>query len=226
MITNEIINEYPNGFFDRAFKWDESEIEKLGNGYLVQKIERKTKASYNFDCSGKEYNHTYFEAWKIENGKIVYNLDYEEPYDDKWVYSAFAMHDMFWAKMKDYKSKYQTAGVVRILGTVFFASEGSSAAKEVEEKFAVGEIPFASDLLSSFVFESEKDLSPIFEHHICETWDLFTAENMIDALIKDYKKSEIILEDAIEYIKIFADLDFYEDLYKSIIKSYKQKTSP
>ena len=226
MITNEIINEYPNGFFERTFKWNESKIEKLGNGYLVQKIERKTTASYNFDCSGKEYNHTYFEAWKVRNGKIVYNLDCEEPYDDKWVYSAFAMGDMFGAKMKDYKSKYQTAGVVRILGTVFFAAEGSSAEKEVEEKFVKGEIPFALDLPSSFVFESEKDLSPIFEHSICGAWDLFTAESVIDALVKDYKKSEIILEYAIEYIKIFADLDFYEDLYKSIIKSYEEKTSP
>lgn len=223
MIISEIINEYPNGFFERTFKWDEAEIEKLGNGYLVQKIERKTTASYNFDCSGKEYNHTYFEAWKIENGKIVYNLDYEEPYDDKWVYSAFAMDDMFWAKMKDYKSKYQTAGVVRILGIVFFASEGSSAAKEVEEKFAVGEIPFASDLLSSFVFESEDNLLPIFEHHICGVWDLFTAESMIDALTSEYKNSSIKADEAYEYIEIFENFDFYKKLVKKIDEIYAQK---
>ena len=221
MITDEYIKEYPNGFFERSFCWDEAEIKKLGNGYLVQKIIRKTTASHNFDCSDKSFNHTYFEAWKIENGKIIYNLNYVEDYDDRWVYFVFSLDDGFCAKMKDYKAKYHTSGIVRISGTVFFAEE-SSAAKEVEEKFTVGKVPFAGDLLSSDVFESEKDLMPIFEHDFCGMWDLHTAEDMVNALVEDFRKSSITAEDALEYIKIFGDLDFYEDLFERIKETYKQ----
>ena len=123
--------------------------------------------------------------------------------------------------MKDYKAKYHTSGIVRISGTVFFAEE-SSAAKEVEEKFTVGKVPFAGDLLSSDVFESEKDLMPIFEHDFCGMWDLHTAEDMVNALVEDFRKSSIMAEDALEYIKIFGDLDFYEDLFERIKETYKQ----
>ncbi len=227
MICNEKITTNKNGWFERTFCWDTEKIKSLGNGFIIQKIVRKTTIQGEFivpDSDKFKFNHTYYEAWRVENGTPVYDENINVSFDDQWLYRAVDIIDPLGAMLKDYSSKYESSGTISMTGTLFFVPQKHSVTQAILSEFSSGQVPFAGSLLSSFCCPVENYFSPIFEHSFSHGWKLLDENDFISAVILEIHKSNLSLDDCKTYLQpCFSNLPIYEKLCGSILYEYKTR---
>ena len=93
---------YKNGFFEREIYWDRGMLKQLGNGFLIQKIIRKTTSNtFQIPPESKDaFEHTYCEVWKIKNGSPGQN--FQNPLPTKLVGSPKTNFCPTWAEVENH----------------------------------------------------------------------------------------------------------------------------
>lgn len=213
-----------NGYFERKFKWKVSQIaqQEYANGYIVQRIIRHTEASENFlplKSETEAFCHTYFEAWKVQNGIIVYPAEQQYEFDDRWLYNAHI--PSFDAMLNDCAEKYLTSGCITMIGEVYWLEASDERIAILESRFKMNnKDTYAGELLSAETFEELHETEKIDTHSFHASWDFSTESKFVDAICEIYEKrdisSEIIQQDIQEH---FSKLPVYSKLLRRIIKN-------
>ena len=147
------LEKYDNGSFVRTFKWNLPELipdySENSSGYLVQHIIRKTKDSQNKYSEKEDCNHSYWEAWPVNNGIII--LDNSD-FDDSWEWIHKGWHftqpeAMIEIQMGYYNERRNTTGTIHMESEVYWAIEGSKLWNIVNDKFRKYAVPWAGDLI-------------------------------------------------------------------------------
>lgn len=226
MICNERIITSENGFFERLVYWDKERLKTLGDGFLVQKVVRKTDIKGSFcptDSTEPEsvFNHTYYEAWKLENGIPVYDDGTNFDYDDRWLYTITNIIDPLGAIFKDYASKYKSSGTITMTGILYFVPKEHLFARSILSVFSQRKVPFAGDLLSAYNCAVEDHFLPIYEQHFTHRWKLDEDNVFVSAIIEEMRKQKLYLEECKSYLMpCFSHLPLYKKLYNSISQEY------
>ena len=125
IIKNQIDNQ---GAFTQLIKWNPPN----SSGYIVQYVRVEDPMQL---LSG--YNQPYYEAWRIEDGKVTYDYSSEEEYDDSFsnCYNGFSFaveiakenveREM---KSNNIKETYITYHCI-----VYFVQDGSLGANEIND---------------------------------------------------------------------------------------------
>lgn len=220
VISNEMVCKYSNGFFCREFCWNLPDILasfQCENGYILQKINRTTNASsdfWNHQFCKSDFEHSYFEAWKISHNKIEYPGIYQG-FDDRWVYSSVI--PSWESAMNDYKEKYGTAGVVRMEADVYWCPQDSITAHEITSSFKHNAIKWAGELLCSYECKEIESAICFYHHSFYNEWLLRNDREIIKALVQRFLNSELPKERVIRDIfTFFRDMPFYEALYMAV----------
>ncbi|GEM_PF-5790914 len=228
MICNEKVIKRSNGFFERTFNWDVIALSKrhLSNGYIVQHITRETNASPNFWEFHKEerkaFCHEYSEAWKVENGRIVYDEEMQLiqkeqsiTYDDYWKYGATvpSWNGLMW----DYVEKYLTYGKVAITGNVFWVDTSDSITPTLENTFKKNAIEYAGMLPSTNNFPEIENRQPAFSHNYISSWDFSTPEFFIQSICELYKIIENREQIEKDINHFFSQLPIVDELRKQLL---------
>lgn len=224
LTLNECFKKWDNGFFDREFCWNIDAIAgENANGYIVQKIERKTTASESFwekndEQEGGPFFHCYYEAWKVENGKIVHSSEEatnNQSFDDCWGYNDKRMISMA-RKMYGLAESYRTCGEIHMIGTVYWFSEDEDTVPILEKALKKGAVSYAGKLLSSWKLQAIECKTPIGSHELRVAWDLSTDEKFIDAVKTAFNgtSKEQIRKDIDTFFK---DLPVYDELKRKIL---------
>lgn len=213
-----------NGYFDRKFKWNVSQIAKQenANGYIVQKIIRHTKASENFlplKNNTKVFCHTYFEAWKVENGIIVYPAEQQYEFDDRWTYNSSI--STFDAMLEDCADKYLTSGCITMTGEVYWLDAADKRVASLESRFKMNnKDTYAGELLSTENFEELNETEKIDTRSFQASWDFSTESKFVDEICKIYEKRDISSEITQQDIqRHFSKLPVYSKLLRRITKN-------
>ena len=221
MFCCENIMRYSNGAFIRRFCWD---IEKIipsetneKTGYIVQRIERSTTGSceqYSLKSGEKHnaYNHSYWEAWKIDNGTIsLPNIGYNDSWEcmpQGWG-TLCSDYNRLVAMLHLFCERYETNGCISMKGTVYWAPENSELFRIVKDDFN-NSITYARQLPASWEMPLPQNSIYIGTHSFSCSWDLRNAEI--------FKKS------VMSYIYTCKECDNVEDAIKaSFEKEHLQK---
>ncbi len=195
----DVVNDdnYTNGFFDLQINWITSDIigeDKENSGFIVQKIKRTTSASPEFMNSIRnkdDFEHEYYEAWKVENGAVI--LDKDLRYHDQWYYGGKLLSDL--------KKKYGTQGSVKMSGMVYWINQKMPEYSSVNEKFKKRGIKHAGELLSTAEFAEAEYLHPVCHREKVGTWDFMEDEKYIKAFIECAKQFGKMGQELIDYIE-------------------------
>lgn len=219
------VSTYKNGFFEREIYWDRDMLKQLGDGFLIQKIIRKT-TSGTFQIPPESidlYEHTYYEAWKIVDGCPVYDTLSCESYDDCWSYSILS-DNIIAATLKDYASKYKTEGTVSMEGYVFFVPKARTCCDSIMKPFSKKVVPFAKELPSCYKCDVEAYFEPIFCHVFLHSWSFFSDDSFISDIISELDKHRLTFEECKSYLgPCFSKLPIYEKLKDAVLSSYDEK---
>lgn len=225
MVCNERITKSRNGCFERLFHWDKELLKSLCDGFLIQKVARQSTVEGRFNISDRDknvFNHTYYEAWKLENGSPIYEDDTNTDFDDRWLYSISDFLDPLGAVLKDYASKYKSSGTVTMTGMLFLVPKDHPLTQSIMSSFSSGKVPFAGDLLSAYDCAVENHFHPIYEHHFAHGWKLDEDNEFISVIVGEMRKQRLSLEECKSYLKpCFSDLPIYKDLRRSILQDYE-----
>lgn len=216
---------YKNGFFKREIYWNRDVLKQLGDGFLIQKIIRKTTSNtFQIPSESKgAFDHTYYETWEIVDGCPLYDTPDYEDYDDCWEYSAPAFIDTLGATLKDYSSKYRTEGTVSMEGRVFFVPKAHACCDSIMKAFSKKVVPFAKELPSCYKCDVEVHFKPIFHHYFSHSWNFFSDDSFISGIISELDKHRLTFEECKSYLEpCFSKLPIYEKLKDAVLSSYKK----
>lgn len=223
MIKNEYKIKYLTGCFERTFNWDVDEIinkhvSQERSGFLVQKIVRESCMSPDLmerhDYSA--FNHSYFEAWVIENQKIIYSTEYSDDYDDSWTYSSFPSWD---GRLHDCALKYRTTGEVNMYGTVFWVPQSHNIYDQIKSDFKVGNVKYAKDLMSVYQLDYENKMDHVFSHEFGNSWDFRYDSEFLAAIDEIFipniinMKRDIVIQDLETH---FRELPIYSEILRRL----------
>lgn len=220
--TNEKINRETNGYFERTITWNVLAIaeKEHANGYIVQRINRKTEACKSFwstQDNKEPFFHEYWEAWLVKDGKIEFTEKYDTEYDDIWSYKSKV--PSFDAKMKDYAEKLYTKGTIKMQGDVFWVDINDAKATILEKTFKKKAVPYAGELLSSWTFAEMEGENPKQSVFFSSSWDFLTKEKFFEAVWMIYRELDTSLEKLEEDIdSFFSSLDVYNELKGYLIE--------
>lgn len=224
MVCNERIIVNKNGCFERKFYWNRDALRSLGDGFLIQKIERRTIASESFtlpDTINNPFCHTYYEAWNIKDGNPVYDDCSGGDFDDRWSYGVLSLIDPLGGVLKDYSSKYKTSGTITMYGTLFFVPENHELAPALCSCFSMGNVVFAGKLLSCYKCDVEMHFRRIFQHVFSHQWQLEEDDAFITAVAFELEQHKLSLEECTSYLEpCFGELPIYEKLRERILNEY------
>lgn len=178
--------KYSNGAFIRRFCWD---LEKIippksaeENGYIVQHIERVTtdsRGKYSTKSGEKHspYNHSYWEAWQVNNGTITL-LNFG--YDDSWEsmpngWNSFFTQDPSVEMLKLFADRYNTSGCTLMNGTVYWAPTNSELFELVNTEFR-DKVCYAKALPAVWEIEMPQNVICVGAHSFTCSWDLSNEE--------------------------------------------------
>ena len=239
-ICNEAIEKYGNGSFIRTFQWNLPLLIPdycvSSSGYLVQHITRETKDSCNLYSKDSECNHSYWEAWPVQNGHIN---NPASKYDDmwSWIHKGWIMTQpevMIEIQMEYYKKRQSSFGTIHMEGDVYWAEYSSALWDVVKKKFKEGGIPWADDLISC----SEEDMvlpnghPLIFYHGFNHAWNLENVELMVSEVVNTlvFFRNQYTLHfsDQIARIPDIIENVFSNDcsLQAKILAQYYDRTGP
>lgn len=227
MYYNEKISIRSNGFFERTFNWDVRKISNSdhANGYIVQKITRETIASDIFWKTHKKapFCHKYFEAWKVDHGKIVYNKtiqavqeDANYTFDDRWIYCEKI--PSFEGVLNDCKDKYLTFGSIKITGDVYWLNSNDSRITIINKTFKENFVEYAGFLPAAYAFAELENEQSIFSYPFTVRWDFSTNDKFIEGICEIFKNSLLNSEQKEKDLtSIFSPLPIYEELRKHVL---------
>ena len=218
IIFNDNSRKMVNGYFERTFRW---RVEKIAqrpnaNGFIVQKITRRTTASEEFwariGC-WQAFNHEYVEAWKVRNGIIVFSEGQDYGFDDCWIYNSKI--PSFDAMLSDIADKYLTHGLVKICGEVYWLDENDSRTLMLENYLQVGKVRYAGNLLSTEKFDAIDKSEMIDSITFQSSWDFSNDTKFIEGIRQIYLEANVSPECRREDIdNHFSKLPVYEELLK------------
>lgn len=185
-VINETKTCFMNGVFIRQFYWNTSAI--IGNsgvksGFIVQHIVRDTKDSLSLYAHNEDYNHSYWEAWPVKDGRITLE-DYG--FNDRWT-NVPCDWDMYTYKyrrkwlLEKLAERNKSIGMIRVHGQVFWAPHGDELETIVHESFRKKAVRWAWDLQATEDIEASSRFIPMFEHEFQNGWSLLNNEDYIRA---------------------------------------------
>lgn len=209
---NDCYTKLSNGFCARTFRWNMTAIipsnAKTLSGYLLQKIERTTEASKAFwsdrNENGENFNVSYFEAWKVNNGKVCFPRDMICDHDDCWM-TVTSHKDLYqlgtfsfdeWM-LSEYIERYGTKGKHIQAGNVYWIGEDQTDLIDcVKKELQPRKISSARELLSAQTITFEEKLGIPLTHLMQSEWDLECKALFLDE-VKRYIASKEICFDII-----------------------------
>lgn len=193
MFCCENVIKHSNGTFIRRFCWD---LEKIissdaeeKSGYIVQHIERVTTDSHEkYSIKSNEmhnpYNHSYWEAWNVDNGIIqLPNFGY----DDSWESMPSGWNNVCSQKrlvemLRLFSERYNTNGCISMKGTVYWAPKGNELYEIVKTKFNE-RICYANALPAAWQIALPQNCVLIGNHAFSCSWDLSSEEKLINSVM-------------------------------------------
>lgn len=197
---NDQCKKLSNGFCKRTFRWNMSNIIpptwNTSSGYLLQKIDRITKASDNFwndrDKNSEDYNYSYYEAWKVCNGVIEFPYITDYGYDDCWL-TATSDGDLFrlerisfddWMFL-EYIKRYGTKGIHIQTGNVYWISSTQvDLIRCIESELHFGQITSANELIAAKTITFQDQLGSPLTHSMQSEWNLEDEINFFHEIRK------------------------------------------
>ena len=208
---NETIFHDKHFVFSRSFYWNTPYLlrnEPCNTGFLLQRIRRDTNACSRFwqeYISTQPFCHTYYEAWNVVNGQIVYrNMSGAEvstegiEFDDIWNANAPGTNGY----TESLGKCYRTSGITTMLGEVYFCRAGSEVYEEIQNCFRIGAVDMGGGIRSAYRLAHIPKQSPIFVHQFSHSWNLNISEDdFVNLLFQKTVKLIHIEEDIKEYIE-------------------------
>lgn len=179
-----VINNNKFMYYDFRINWIPKDIinDNVSNGYIVQKVKF-------INTTGIELNNEqieeleYYEAWKVENWKIIYNDGLDENYDDR--FSGGSKYD----KTGCIRNSLGKKGKVEYYSKVYWISVNNPLYKIVDS-WDVGTISLA-DKLKSIEVSQCKELEKIKE--------VYNRPNFIHEV--DFEKRDTIKKEILSVFK-------------------------
>lgn len=170
----EQVTRYLGGDFDRKILWNVSaftESSHVSAGYIVQHIFRKTEDTKG-TFVGADYNHDYWEAWKVNNNRII--LEEDTGYHDRWTtaFSLFTVPAMEYCIRQNAEKRRDSSGHTEMEGYVYWAPLGSDLFHIVQKTFKVGKVIWAGQLLSTEKITEYQKFKYVFHHMIRHPWNI------------------------------------------------------
>ncbi|MBQ9038541.1 MAG: hypothetical protein IJ119_03530 [Clostridia bacterium] len=177
---------FKNGAFIRQFKWNTSVIIRttdVKSGFIVQHIVRNTRDTRNIYADNEDYNHSYWEAWPVQDGRITLD-DYG--YNDRWT----NVPEDWEMRTPEYQRKWlydvllerkKSTGIIKIIGQEFWAPHDDELEKIVMTTFKKGIVRWAGELQATREIKDSSRFVPLYEHEFHNSWKLENNEDYINA---------------------------------------------
>lgn len=159
--------------------WNTTEITGKNNadGYIVQKFSRKLFPKAILPV--EEYcDISYFEAWKVQNGKIVY-VDKNTVCDDRFSIGNCVNSS------SEINYSLGTKGCFEFSGDIYWIPN-SSPLYTIVDHWSDKSVKQANGLKASYDFKEIKGITPVFSRALfIHEWDL-SSEEKIYCAVKSY----------------------------------------
>ncbi len=185
------------------------------SGYIIQKV--KYKDTVNFPITKEGFhNLDYYEAWKVSEGKIVYDID--ENYDDNYtVGNPYAIQDAI-------KKSLGLKCEISYESEVYWINSLNPLVKEID-KWKSGAVSLAGKLKSILVSDFSKlnKYKPLFKRDIFKHVVDFNDKNVILKNLEEYFKNRINKGDY-KQLSNFFRLEIFNDTdYISVVDDFDIK---